>query len=133
MNGLAEKRVVSALSVLFDFHVLLFTLVTQSAEVMKREGTLSLRKDTFMGTPSGMRCMTVALENGDKVLLYSDSVHLFLQLRHCMPTEQDILAPSFKVAVPLTDSEALAVASHLLSVVANRLKTPSGREDEASG
>lgn len=86
-----------------------------------------------MGTPSGMRCVTVALENGDKVLLYSDSVHIFLQLRHLTPTEQDILASSFKVAVPLTDSEALAVASHLLSVVASRLKASSGREDEVCG
>lgn len=31
-----------------------------------------------------------------------------------------ILAPSFKVAVPLTEGEALALASELLSVVASR-------------
>jgi hypothetical protein len=34
--------------------------------------------------------------------------------------EPDILAPSFKVAVSLTEGEALALASELLSVVASR-------------
>jgi len=36
------------------------------------------------------------------------------------PIYQDILAPSFKVAVSLTEDEALALAAELLSVVASR-------------
>ena len=43
-----------------------------------------------------------------------------LQLRRKVPTQQDILAPSFKVAVSLTEDEALALAAELLSVVASR-------------
>jgi hypothetical protein len=86
-----------------------------------------------MGTPSGMRCTTFSLENGDKVLVYSDSSHIFLQLRHSTPTgptEQDILTPSFKVAVALHEGAALALASELVSIVATRLKAPLTRRDE---
>src|SRR2546428_10026766 len=43
-----------------------------------------------------------------------------LQLRRKVPTQQDILAPSFKVAVSLTEDETLALAAELLSVVASR-------------
>ncbi len=43
-----------------------------------------------------------------------------LQLRRKVPTQQDILASSFKVAVSLTEDEALALAAELLSVVASR-------------
>ena len=39
-----------------------------------------------MGTPTGVRCVTFRLENGDKVLVYSDSTRIFLQLRHGTPT-----------------------------------------------
>jgi hypothetical protein len=55
-----------------------------------------------MNTPTGMGCVTFRLENEDKVLIYSDATHIFLQPRHTMPTEQDILIPSFKVTVSLT-------------------------------
>jgi hypothetical protein len=86
-----------------------------------------------MSTPAGMRCVTFRLENGDKVLVYSDQTHIFLQLRHMTPTgstEQDILTPSFKVTVSLTEGDALALAAELLSVVATRLKAPSSNPDE---
>jgi len=86
-----------------------------------------------MGTPTGVRCVTFRLENGDKVLVYSDSTRIFLQLRHGTPTgpaDQDILAPSFKVAVALTEGTALALASELLSVVAGRLKAPAESFEE---
>jgi hypothetical protein len=77
-----------------------------------------------------MRCVTFSLENGDKVLVYSDATRMLLQLRHRTPTEQDILASSFKVAVSLTEGDALALASELVSIVAARLKAPSSRQDE---
>ncbi len=47
-----------------------------------------------MTTPPGTRSVTFSLENGDKVLVYSDSTRIFLQLRHNTPTEQDILTSS---------------------------------------
>jgi hypothetical protein len=43
---------------------------------------------------------------------------------------QNILAPSFKVAVSLTEDEALALASELLSVVASRRGSQSSRSNE---
>ncbi len=64
-----------------------------------------------MGTPAGMRNVTFRLETGDKVFVYSDTTCIFLQLRREVLTQQDILAPSFKVAVSLTEGEALALAS----------------------
>jgi hypothetical protein len=78
-----------------------------------------------MTTPPGTRSVTFSLENGNKVLVYSDSTRIFLQLRHNTPTEQDILTPSFKVAVSLTEGDALALASELLSIVSARLKVQS--------
>jgi hypothetical protein len=80
-----------------------------------------------------MRCVTFSLENGDKVLVYSDSTRILFQLRHHIPTEKDILASSFKVAVSLTEGDALALASELLSIVSARLKAPSSKQDEAPG
>jgi hypothetical protein len=73
-----------------------------------------------MGTPTGMRHVSFHLETGDKVFVYSDTARILLQLRREVPTQQDILAPSFKTAVSLTEGEALALAAELLSVVASR-------------
>ncbi len=81
-----------------------------------------------MSTPSGMRRVTFSLIDGDRVLVYSDERIILLQLRHNTPTEQDILASSFKVAVSLTPSDALALASELLSIVSARLKSPGSRQ-----
>lgn len=86
-----------------------------------------------MSTPTGMRCVNLRLENGDRVLVYSDATRIFLQLRQDIPTgsaDQDILSPSFKVAVSLTEGAALALASELLSVVAGRLKAPPANQSE---
>ena len=47
-------------------------------------------------------------------------VRSFSPITRKVPTQQDILAPSFKVAVSLTEDEALALAAELLSVVASR-------------
>ncbi len=73
-----------------------------------------------MATPSGTRHKDFPLEAGDKVSVYSDSTRILLQLRREVPTLQDMLAPSFKTAVSLTEGEALALAAELLTVVASR-------------
>ena len=70
------------------------------------------------------------LATGDKVFVYSDATRILLQLRREAPTQQDILAPSFKAAVSLTEGEALALASELLSVVAGRRGFQSASSDE---
>lgn len=63
-----------------------------------------------MATPADMRQRGFSLETGDNVFVYSDSTRILLQLRREVPTQQDILAPSFKTAVSLTEGEALALA-----------------------
>ena len=78
-------------------------------------------KEQSMSTPKGMKCVPKTLDNGDKVLVYSDTDHIVLQLRHSVATEEDMLAPSFKVAVPLTAAEAIAVASELLNAALPQL------------
>lgn len=86
-----------------------------------------------MSTPAGMRHIPFRLENGDAVHIYSDSTRIFLQLRHETPTgpsDQDFLPPSFKVAVPLSDGVALAIASELLSIVVSRQKASTASQDE---
>lgn len=86
-----------------------------------------------MATPTGMRCVTFRLENGDKVQVYSDSTRIFLRLRREVPTgpdDQNFLSPSFKVAVSLTEGAALALASELISVVAGRRGSPPASQDE---
>jgi hypothetical protein len=48
------------------------------------------------------------------VLLYSDPTQIVLQLRRQVPTEEDLLAPSFKVGVSLTPLEATQLVEDLL-------------------
>ena len=75
-----------------------------------------------MTTPTGMRARAFKLNSGHQIMVYSDAEHLFLQLRHEVPTEQDILAPSIKAAVSLTTDEALGLVTELLEVVNNRAR-----------
>jgi len=67
--------------------------------------------------------MAFTLENGGAVHAYSNENVTILQIRKSKPTEEDILEPSFKVAVSLTPSEALAIASELLIAASHQLKT----------
>lgn len=86
-----------------------------------------------MSTPAGMRHIPFRGENGDVVHIYSDSTRIFLQLRHETPTgsaDQDILTASFKAAVLLNDSAALAIASELISIVVGRQKASAANQDE---
>lgn len=74
-----------------------------------------------MGTPKGTRCTSVVLQTGDKVLLYSHPGQIALQLRRQVETEQDVLSPSFKVAVALTPVEAISIAIGLWNFASVRL------------
>jgi hypothetical protein len=74
-----------------------------------------------MSTPHGMKCDTRTLATGDKVHIYSDATHIILQLRHQVPSEENLLGPSFKVAVSLTPAEAIGIASELLDVALPQL------------
>ena len=68
-----------------------------------------------------MRSKEFPLATGDQAHVYSNDAELVLQLRRSVPTRADVLAPSFKVAVQLTPSEALALASELLAVAAKQV------------
>lgn len=74
-----------------------------------------------MSTPKGMKCVARTVVTGDKILIYSDTEHTILQLRRQIPTEEQILEPSFKVAVSLTPAEAIAIASDLLNAALPQL------------
>ena len=75
-----------------------------------------------MTTPKNMRSMTFTLKNNGAIHLYSNDEVILLQIRHSTPTEEDILKPSFKVAVKLSPYEALAIASELLAAASRQLK-----------
>jgi len=67
-----------------------------------------------LSTPKGMRRVERKLETGDKVHVYSDDTQIVLQIRHEVPTEENLLEPSFKTAVSLNVAEAMTVAGDLL-------------------
>jgi hypothetical protein len=72
-----------------------------------------------MATPKGMRQFDLALDAGMKVQLYSspESPCIIVQLRAAVPTETDVLAPSFKIAAALTPREARMMARELFRFV----------------
>jgi hypothetical protein len=74
-----------------------------------------------MSTPRGMKCIPRTLVSGDKALIYSDAHHIVLQLRHLVPSEEQLLEPSFKVGVELSAAEAIAIASDLLNAALPQL------------
>ena len=77
--------------------------------------------------PSGMwakgfRNRSFVLDECSQVMVYSNQDKIILQLRREIPTETNVLQPSFKVAVSLTPSEALGLASELLQAAASQLE-----------
>lgn len=68
-----------------------------------------------MSNPKDMRGWNRVLATGDQIHVYSDPQRIVLQLRHSIPTTDDLCAPSFKVAVTLTPDDALALAAELLT------------------
>lgn len=76
-----------------------------------------------MSTPQGTRCVKVSLmAPGEAVHVYSDAERIVLQIRRAVPTEDDLMATSFKVGVALEPDEALRIAGELLTAAASRLK-----------
>lgn len=78
----------------------------QEAFIAKKEG------DT-MSTKS-MQWTSKTLANGKKILLYSDTQQVVLQLRSQVASEEDVVTPSFRVAVSLTPAETVTLATDLL-------------------
>jgi hypothetical protein len=74
-----------------------------------------------MSTPKGMKCTNHKLASGDRVLIYSNPQQILFQIRHQTPTEENILDPSFKIAVALTPADALLIASELLTAAVPHL------------
>ena len=70
-----------------------------------------------MATPKGMRAQRFLTASGDAVHIYSDKEKVVLQIRHEVPTETNLLASSFKVAVELSDDDVLAITGELLSAI----------------
>jgi hypothetical protein len=73
-----------------------------------------------MSTPKGMACRNFTLASRDQILLYHNEEQIIVQLRRQVPTEENVLSPSFKVAVDLSPFEAIALASELLTIAAPR-------------
>ena len=80
--------------------------------------------------PPRMRAWSLPLAEGARVHVYSDSAQILLQLRRTVATEQDVLAPSFKVAVCLAPVDALALAGELLSAASRILQRAQGEDGE---
>lgn len=74
-----------------------------------------------MTTPKGMKCLPRTLLSGEQVLLYTDATRIILQLRRQVPTAEDLLAPSFKVAISLNPLEAAQLAEDLLGAALAQL------------
>ena len=85
-----------------------------------------------MTTPKNMRAQTFTLKNGGDIHTYSNDEVILLQIRRSTPTEEDILQPSVKVAVNLSQQEALAIASELLLAVSRQLKDASQSSETVS-
>lgn len=85
-----------------------------------------------MTTPKNMRAQTFTLKNGGAIHTYSNDEVILLQIRRSTPTEEDILQPSVKVAVNLSQQEALAIASELLLAVSRQLKDSSQSSETVS-
>jgi len=85
-----------------------------------------------MTTPKNMRAQTFTLKNGGAIHTYSNDEIILLQIRRSTPTEEDILQPSVKVAVNLSQQEALAIASELLLALSRQLKDASQSSETVS-
>lgn len=85
-----------------------------------------------MTTPKNMRAQTFTLKDGGAIHTYSNDEVILLQIRRSTPTEEDILQPSVKVAVNLSQQEALAIASELLFAVSRQLKDASQSSETVS-
>ena len=75
-----------------------------------------------MSTPKNMRAQAFSLNHGGAIHTYINDDAIILQIRKTTPSEEDLLQPSFKVAVNLSPQEAMAIATELLLAVSKHLK-----------
>lgn len=75
-----------------------------------------------MSTPKNMRSQVFSLNHGGAIHTYINDDAIILQIRKTTPSEEDLLQPSFKVAVSLSPQEAMAIATELLLAVSKHLK-----------
>ena len=75
-----------------------------------------------MSTPKNMRAQVFSLNHGGAIHTYINDDAIILQIRKTTPSEEDLLQPSFKVAVSLSPQEAVAIATELLLAVSKHLK-----------
>ena len=68
--------------------------------------------------------MIFPVNDTEAVHIYSDAQHIWLQLRRHHPTHQDIGNPSFKAAISLTPTQAIAIAGELLTASTRHQSTP---------
>jgi hypothetical protein len=70
-----------------------------------------------MATPKGMRLKQVKVNPTDKIHVYSNGNHVWLQLRRDVPTEDSINKASFKTAFCLTGAAARELGEELVAMV----------------
>jgi hypothetical protein len=75
-----------------------------------------------MSTPKNMRAQVFSLNHGGAIHTYINDDAIILQIRKTTPSEEDLLQPSFKVAVSFSPQEAMAIATELLLAVSKHLK-----------
>ena len=82
-----------------------------------------------MTTPAGMRAWVRGLGESGQIHIYSNSERIVLQLRRAVPSADDLLTPSFKVALPLSAADALALASELIAAAGRIVEVESRPHD----
>jgi hypothetical protein len=80
-----------------------------------------------MGPPTSMRGVTVRLENGDKVLVSSDSTRIFLQLRHGTPTNRTCRS---RHPYPVFRNGPQGCLTHLVRIPCKKVVSWAGREEQ---
>ena len=68
-----------------------------------------------------MQWISKTYTSGKKILLSSDKQQVVLQVRYQVATEEDVITPSFRVAVSMTLTETIALATSLLNVASAQL------------
>lgn len=80
--------------------------------------------------PAGMRSKAFELGGAGRLVIYSDAGRIVVQMRRHVPTGENVLEPSWKVAGEISASQALSVAGELLACASRVLE--KGREVTAT-
>ena len=106
-----------------------FTLLPAVPDLVKGaiNPLFSLLAEVVVATPKGMRASQFAVNGSDAIHVYSDTNHIWLQLRRDVPTDQDIGRSSFKVALCMTPGTAHKLGLELLNIAEkNKIKMKAG-------